>query len=109
MDSKFSFWLNDLSKEQGNYMFKISGEYFELNIFLTKDDLLKIPDVVNAKWNDRTCLKLGDFLGASTWWSLEEDGLSILVGQDDECWQFGIIIPHNFLEDLFDEINVDEK
>lgn len=111
MEYKVFFCLNDISGDENNreYLLKISSDFYELNILLTKDELLKIPDVVNAHWKDRTCLKLGDFLGASTWWSLEEDGLSILVGKDDECWQFGVTIPQVFLNDLFKEIDVDEK
>src|SRR5690242_12199356 len=110
MEPKFSFCLNNAFDEQNKYeyMLKISSDNWELNILLTKNELLKIPEVVNARWSERTCLKLGDCLGAPTWWSFEDEGLSILVGFDEECWEFGVIMPRSVLEALFNEIDVDE-
>jgi hypothetical protein len=110
MEHKVSFCLNDIVEDKNNreYMLTTTSDSWELNIVLSKDELLKIPDVVNARWDDRTCLQLGDCLGFPTWWSLENEGLSILVGSDPECWQFGVTIPDLVLEDLFNEIDVDE-
>ena len=110
MEPKFSFCLNPFIDEQNGreYMLKVSSDFCELNILLSKDELLKIPDVANARWNERTSLKLGDCLDNPTWWSAEKDGLSILVGADDETWQFGILLPHSAMQDLLDEIDVDE-
>lgn len=110
MEQKVSFCLNDFVEDKNNreYVLIISSDSWELLILLSKDELLKIPDVVNARWDDRTCLKLGDCLDFSTWWSLQDERLLILVGHDPESWQFAVTIPSSFLEDLFDEIDVDE-
>lgn len=110
MKPEFSFSLGDFVDEQSDreHLLKISSANWELNILLSKDELSKIPDVVNARWENRNCLRLGDCLGASTWWSLEEHGLSILVGFDEESWQFGVTMPHSVLQNLFSEIDVNK-
>ena len=111
MKARFSFSLDNIYGDQNNreYLLKISCDYFELNILLSKDELLKIPEVVNARWTDRTSLKLGDCLGVPTWWSSDEDEISILVGHDDEGWDFGVGLTKSVLKDLLKEIDVDEK
>ena len=109
MEKKVFFSLNHISGEESReYMLKISSDSWEINILLSKVELLEIPNVINAHWNDRKSLKLGDCLGSPTWWSLDNKNLSIVVGADDEVWDFGITMSEACLEDLFSEIDVGE-
>ena len=107
MKTEFSFHLDQIfgKENQLECLRKIACEYYEFSILIPKDELLKIPEVINANWNERTSLKLGKCLGSPTWWSFEDERLSILVGIDDECWQFGIIIPNPYVKDLINQIN----
>ncbi|GEM_PF-2507027 len=67
-------------------------------------DLKLLENIRYAKWAQHTSIKFGSCLGNPTWWSFEEQGIIILVGEDTQLWKVCItIIPEevdNFLEDL---------
>lgn len=92
--------------EQRNTVFqlKIQTETWEMNIMMNKKELEQIKEVYSARWGNRTCLKIGSCAGAATFWSCEEDGLSILVGSDDECWDFGVLVPKSEIDNIIAEV-----
>lgn len=92
--------------EQGQiiYCLKISANDWEINISMTEAELKLIPQARNARWDNRTSLKIGTCSGIQTFWSCDENGLSILVGSDDECWDFGVTIPEEEIDNIIAEI-----
>ncbi|HQU82249.1 MAG TPA: hypothetical protein PKY59_03950 [Pyrinomonadaceae bacterium] len=63
-----------------------------------------IQNVKTAKWDDRSTVKLGKCLGAQSFWTCENDILSILIGDDDEIWDMGFLMPQTVIEDIISEI-----
>src|SRR5215213_7812704 len=70
---------------------------WQMNIWMTEAELAIIPNVKTARWSKRTCLEIGTCQGIQTFWSCENDCLSILVG-DPEGWNFGIMIARAEIE-----------
>lgn len=108
----FSFCINPAYDEQQNpfYLLKIrSDDYWELNISLNDEELNSVPNIINSSWNERSSLKIGKCLGSPTFWSYENENLSILVGKDDETWEFGVNIKGKFVKYLLEEIENAKK
>ncbi|MCU0238779.1 MAG: hypothetical protein MUC29_04995 [Pyrinomonadaceae bacterium] len=103
MKSKDKLWLsyNEFDK---NYHLRITRKEFEMNISMTESELVLIPKVKTATWNEHQSLKIGNCAGVPVFWSCEKNELSILVGEDAECWQFGTILSESVLGDIIDEI-----
>jgi hypothetical protein len=72
--------------------------------WLTKPELLLIPQARTARWDDRGSLKIGESAGDSAFWCCSDGILSILVGQDDETWDFGVSMPEGIIDDMIAEI-----
>ncbi len=79
---------------------KIQADLFELNISMTTEEMQMLPRVRNARWDDRASLQLGETTGSPAWWSCDERYVSILVGEDDECWDFGVKLPVRVVGDI---------
>jgi hypothetical protein len=106
MMSSISVCLNSGSDKQGNtvFIFKIQGQDWELNISVTEPELALIPDAQMARWDQRSSVQIGESAGLPAFWSCEDGKLSILVGQDDECWDFGVTMPQAVIDDMITEI-----
>jgi hypothetical protein len=81
----------------------------EMNIWMAANELALIPKVRTARWNERESIKLGKCAGSPTFWSCEDDHLSILVGLDDECWDIAVMLPAEIIDDLIAEIDRERK
>jgi len=107
MDSTISATLNHgYPDEQGNptYDLKIQGRDWEMNVWMTKTELALVQNVKSARWSERDSLKIGTCAGVQTFWSCEGGLLSILLGHDDETWDFGVTIPEAELDIIIAEI-----
>lgn len=80
-----------------------------MNIWLTANELASVPSVRAARWDERQSIQLGRCAGAPTFWSCEDGNLSILVGDDDECWDFGVTLPVEIIDDVIEEIKRESK
>lgn len=100
------FCLNPAYDENKNPIFvlKICGaDYWELNIQLDLPELELFHKVKDARWDERTSVKIGKCLKHPTFWSCENQILSILIGGDDEIWQFGVSMNKVLIDDLLIE------
>jgi hypothetical protein len=105
MMPSISVCLNSTSDEQGNTIFvlKIQEQSWELNIWMAKNELDLIPDVRTANWNQRISVQIGKCAGLPTFWSCEDGILSILIGQNDESWDFGVTMPEAVIDNMITE------
>ncbi len=83
---------------------KIQADTFELNISMTTEEMHMLPEVRNARWEDRASLQLGESTGSHAWWSCDEEYVSILIGEDDECWDFGVKLPISMVGDILADL-----
>ena len=111
MNPQVSFCLNPAFDEQNNPLvsLKITSETWELNIFISKEELELFQNVKDADWKERNSLIIGKCLNHPTYWSYEKEKISILVGKDDECWEVGVLVEDKYLEYFLTEIEKTKK
>ena len=83
---------------------KLQAQNWELNVLMTEPELALIYSVQIANWNERSSVKIGQSAGNPAFWSCENGSLSILIGQDDESWDFGVTMPATIINDIIAEI-----
>jgi hypothetical protein len=92
---------NDQSEGFG---IKISSPVYELNVFIPACDVLKLNHVRTAAWIDGS-LRIGETAGAPAFWSIGEDNrISILVGHDDQTWDFAVMFPMSTFEEVLRQV-----
>ena len=112
MDLSISTTLNrSYPDERGNatYTLKLQRPDLETNVWVTEAELALISNVKAAHWSERTSLKIGTCAGMQVFWSCENGYLSILVGEDDETWDFGLWIPETEIDNIIAEIERQKK
>jgi hypothetical protein len=105
MESLFTITIDKPSDDFNDiYHLKIqNNNSWEINIRVNKEELLLIPNIKFAR-DDRTTLKIGTCVDAPVFWSCENGYLSLLIGSDDECWDFGVFLPENEFENIISEL-----
>ncbi|MGN6610081.1 MAG: hypothetical protein ACTHMS_24120 [Jatrophihabitans sp.] len=83
---------------------KLSAESWELNIWARAADYAQLGNIRDASWDDRSSLKVGTSAGADVFWVSDERGVSILVGQDDETWDFAVTVPEHIVQRLHQQV-----
>lgn len=86
-----------------HYRIKIQDQDWELNIHLTEQELELLKQICSADWGTRQSIRAGISANAPVFWAYDDDRemVSILVGHDDETWDFGVILPlKNFIASL---------
>jgi len=79
------------------------GTAYEVNIMVPIDDLSRLAQVRNARWDERGSVAIGTSAGGRAFWSSDKDGFSILIGQDDESWDISIRLPLGKFEEIIRE------
>lgn len=86
-----------------NIHLKVNKEDYELNIILEKNELEYIlKHIKSAIWHKRDSIKMGYCAGANVFWNYtpEVDKISILIGQDDESWAIGFLLPFEVMAQI---------
>ena len=94
---KTSVTVNPYSDGKGLalYSLKLQTDAFELNVRIRPDEVEKFEQVRNMPWV-KGSVRIGECAGSPAFWCVGEDGddsVSILVGTDDECWDFAVSLP----------------
>ncbi len=79
---------------------KIQSASSEINVFLPLKDVDALSSL--GSWADRS-RRMGTCAGADCFWSIEHGVISILVGHDDETWDFGFWFAEGNLRQLIQE------
>jgi hypothetical protein len=111
MSSAISVALNPafIEPDKPAFSLKIQGPDWELNVLMAKAELALIPSVRFASWSERGSLRIGTSANSQAFWSFEDGNLSILIGHDDETWDFGVTVPEAVLDDIITEIGREVK
>ncbi len=86
----------------GKIQLKIYSDSMELNLVIPDDEVIKlVKNIEFADWNERKSIKAGTCLGANAFWSFNEDkSISMLIGQDDETWEIGMVLSMEMINEL---------
>lgn len=79
---------------------KIQEERFEVNVRLREEEMPLFASVANADWNKRQSVRIGTCAGNPVFWCSTDAALSILIGHDDETWDFAVFLPVPALQEI---------
>jgi len=87
------------------YFVKIGTDAFEINVRLVAEDATKFRSVLQTQWLSGA-LRIGECAGAPVYWSIGEGGnsISVLVGHDDQTWDFGVELPASTIGEILNGI-----
>jgi hypothetical protein len=72
---------------------KVQSPAWELNFRATPDELAGLRAIREADWAARRCLHVGESAGSRVHWSAADGTATIMVGEDDETWDFAVTMP----------------
>jgi hypothetical protein len=88
------------------YVVKIQTDAFELNVWVAIDGVAKFDRVRAAPWM-KGAVRIGRSAKSPAFWCVgDEDnqGLSILVGHDDQTWDIAVSLPLDTIDVIRREI-----
>ena len=71
---------------------KLQTSSWELNFRATPDELVSLDAIRDTDWATRRSLHVGECAGARVHWSAEGENATIMVGDDDETWDFSVTV-----------------
>ncbi|TDD63536.1 hypothetical protein E1293_43105 [Actinomadura darangshiensis] len=72
----------------------LQSETWELHIRATLANLSRLNGIREASWEERKSLQIGNCAGSPVFWTIApDDQATLLIGQDDETWDIGLLIP----------------
>jgi hypothetical protein len=72
---------------------KLQSPTWEVNFRATPDELARLEGIRDADWAARRCLQVGESAGSRVYWSADAEMATIMVGHDDETWDFAVTVP----------------
>lgn len=79
---------------------KFSDAGWELNVRAPASDFLSLRNVRTMDWATRRVRAVGESAGARVFWAADARTASILVGHDDETWDFSVTVPLEIVDEL---------
>lgn len=79
---------------------KLATGTWELNIRAELAEFATLAGIRGAGWQARRSLAVGTAAGAAVFWAAADDQVSILVGQDDETWDFAVLVPLSAVDEI---------
>lgn len=71
---------------------KLVAADWELNVWFSAAEVARFHDFEPGRWDDRASVRLGQSAGSPVFWSRDQDGVAIMVGRDDETWDFSVLV-----------------
>ncbi|MFD2942141.1 hypothetical protein [Flavobacterium notoginsengisoli] len=92
-----------IDKDAKNFSLKLQSKSWELNIHGWNFEIDLLQDLFKTNWADRKTIKVGKSANASAYWTIERENVIIMIGNDDETWDFAIIISYQILNEIIEK------
>jgi hypothetical protein len=102
--SGISVDVDDNAGEPFAYSIGIAHELFSMSLWIRRDELALFARVPTAVWDERGAVQIGVSAGARAFWCTRAETVSILVGHDDETWDFGVELPIALFHEIVDAL-----
>jgi hypothetical protein len=79
---------------------RLQRETWELNVRASADELAKLRAIRAADWDRRRSIRAGRSAGAPVFWAVGEEGVTLLIGDDDETWDIGVTVPVETVDEI---------
>jgi hypothetical protein len=83
---------------------KLGHDACEINVWVKHDELGLLPRVLHADWGRRGSMRIGTSAGTPVFRSCDGELVFIMVGHDDETWDFGVTIPQAVFVEVIAEM-----
>jgi hypothetical protein len=92
--------------DDGGCLIKLAAPDWELNVTVPAAEVAALRRVPSSPWLPGS-IRAGVSAGSPAFWSAEAEGrVSVLVGPDDQTWDFGVSFPMAALAEVLREIEV---
>jgi hypothetical protein len=88
---------------------KIQGRMFELNVWMRPDELPMLERVSGSNWGQRESIQIGQSGNTPAFWSSDAESISVVIGHDDESWDFGITLPRDAIPRILADIHAGQS
>ncbi len=79
---------------------KLQGFEFELNVSIPREHIARLREL--PRW-ESGALPIGTVSGVTAFWSCDDHRVSVLVGPDDQCWEFGVWFDESTLARILED------
>lgn len=83
---------------------KLHSPTWELNVRATPEELASLHAIRDGDWASRRSLHVGQSVGSRVHWSAAGDNVTIMVGNDDETWDFAVMVPIDCIGTIVAEV-----
>jgi hypothetical protein len=83
---------------------KLQTDEWEVNVYASADDLLKLREIRTADWSQRRSIQAGESAEATAFWANVGDAAALMIGQDDETWDISVSIAFDVIDQMLDEV-----
>ena len=87
---------------------RLEDEGWALCIGARTPDLRKLAGIVNTDWDQRRTLQVGTCANTRAWWSEHDGTVSIMIGDDDEAYDFLVLVPLSVVREILAELDLQE-
>lgn len=77
---------------------KFQSETWEVNFRATPGELARLEDIHSADWTARRSRQVGESSGSRVYWSASTETATIMIGHDDETWDFAVQVPLSYVD-----------
>ncbi len=81
-------------------MVKVQTDHYELNVSLMVDEVAVLQGEAPEVRTSRGSLRLGRCAGSAVFWCVEDESLTLLIGQDEDAWSVIFELPPPALEQI---------
>ncbi|MEV6609584.1 hypothetical protein [Kutzneria sp. NPDC051319] len=79
---------------------KVQASTWQLNLRASREELSGLDAIRGTDWTARRCLHIGECAGSGVHWAIDDDTVTILVGEDDETWDVAVSVPVTIVDQI---------
>ena len=83
---------------------KLATDEWEVNVYGSVDDLLRLSEIRSANWSERRSIQAGESAGARAYWASTGDEATLMIGHDDETWDVSVTVPFDVIDEVVREV-----
>jgi hypothetical protein len=92
-----------IDNDDAGLVAKIASDAWEINVRAAAEEFVALANIRSADWESRRSIKAGRSADAPVFWAFDGKSAWILVGSDDETWDFGVAVPVSIVDELVAE------
>ena len=83
---------------------KLATDEWEVNVYASVDDLLRLSEIRLADWSERRSIQVGKSADAPVYWANVGGHAAMMIGHDDETWDVSVSVPFAVIDEIVREV-----